>query len=91
MLEIDNMGLDSADIRFLRAIIHMHSGGPVGIETIASSISEDIGTIEEVVEPYLMQIGYIKRTPRGRTATRAAYDHLGIEYNETIDKQQKLL
>lgn len=92
MLEIDNMGLDSADIRFLKAIIEMHSGGPVGIETIASSISEDIGTIEEVVEPYLMQIGYVKRTPRGRIATKTAYDHLNIKYTgiET-DKQQKLL
>ncbi len=77
MLEVDNLGLDSSDRRFIKAIIEKHSGGPVGIETIAASISEDIGTIEEVIEPFLLQIGFIKRTNRGRVATEAAYEHLG--------------
>lgn len=79
LLEVDEVGLDSSDVRYLKAIIEKHSGGPVGIETIASTISEDIGTIEEVIEPYLMQIGFLKKTARGRTATRAAYRHLKIE------------
>lgn len=77
MLEIDDKGLDGLDKRLLEAIIEKHSGGPVGIETIASTISEDTGTLEDVVEPYLLQIGFLKRTPRGRVATPAAYSHLG--------------
>jgi Holliday junction DNA helicase RuvB len=80
MLEVDAMGLDSSDIRFLNTIIKMYGGGPVGIETIASSLSEDVGTLEDVIEPYLMQIGFVKRTPRGRMATKAAYTHLGIQF-----------
>ena len=91
MLDIDNLGLDSQDKRLLKAIIEKHSGGPVGIETLAASISEDIGTIEEVVEPFLLQIGFLKRTPRGRTATKAAYGHLGIKFVEENKNQQKLL
>ena len=78
MLEVDEVGLDSSDIRYLKSIIEKHDGGPVGIETIASTISKDIGTIEEVVEPYLMQIGFVKKTSRGRVATPAAYRHLKI-------------
>jgi Holliday junction DNA helicase RuvB len=78
LLEVDEVGLDSSDVRFLKSIIEKHSGGPVGIETIASTISEDIGTIEEVMEPYLMQIGFLKKTTRGRVATPAAYHHLKI-------------
>jgi Holliday junction DNA helicase RuvB len=78
MLEVDEVGLDSSDVRYLKAIIEKHNGGPVGIETIASTISEDIGTIEEVVEPYLMQIGFVKKTSRGRVATPTAYAHLKI-------------
>jgi len=78
MLEVDEVGLDSSDVRYIKAIIEKHNGGPVGIETIASTISEDIGTIEEVVEPYLMQIGFIKKTSRGRVATSSAYHHLKI-------------
>lgn len=78
MLEIDSMGLDTADKRYLLSVIEKHDGGPVGIETIAASISEDLGTVEDVIEPYLMQIGYLKRTPRGRVVTNAAYKHLGI-------------
>lgn len=92
MLEIDALGLDSSDIRFLKAIIEKHSGGPVGIETVASTISEDVGTIEEVLEPYLLQIGFLKRTPRGRVATQAAYLHLGLVFPESENKKQgKLL
>ena len=90
MLEVDSMGLDSSDRRFLKAIIEKHAGGPVGLETIGSTISEDIGTIEEVIEPYLLQIGFLKRTPRGRAATPAAYEHL----DKTPPKsspQQKLI
>jgi Holliday junction DNA helicase RuvB len=78
MLEIDHLGLDAADIRMLSTIIKMHSGGPVGIETIASTLSEDVGTLEDVIEPYLMQLGFVKRTPRGRVITAAAYQHLGL-------------
>lgn len=84
LLEVDALGLDSGDRRLLLAIIEKHGGGPVGIETIASSISEDIGTIEEVIEPYLLQIGFLKRTNRGRVATQAAYEHLKIRYNKDI-------
>jgi Holliday junction DNA helicase RuvB len=92
LLEVDSMGLDNNDIRYLKALIEKHSGGPVGVETMASTISEDISTIEDVVEPYLMQIGFIKRSPRGRIATKAAYDHLGIKFNEeNLSKNQKRL
>lgn len=77
LLEVDQLGLDSADKRLLLAIIDKFEGGPVGIETLAATISEDIGTIEEVLEPYLMQIGFLKRTSRGRVATEKAHQHLG--------------
>jgi Holliday junction DNA helicase RuvB len=80
MLEVDEMGLDPLDTRFIKAIIEKHNGGPVGIETIASTISEDTGTIEDIVEPYLLQIGFLKRTPRGRVATSASYNHLGLSF-----------
>jgi holliday junction DNA helicase RuvB len=90
LLEVDEVGLDSSDVRFLKAIIEKHSGGPVGIETIASTISEDIGTIEEVIEPYLMQIGFLKKTTRGRVATPAAYEHLKISPPKDSN-QQKLI
>jgi Holliday junction DNA helicase RuvB len=90
MLEVDEVGLDSSDIRYLKAIIQKHSGGPVGIETIAATISEDIGTIEEVIEPYLMQIGFLKKTARGRSATTVAYKHLNIQAPKAVS-QQKLL
>ncbi len=90
MLEVDHLGLDSSDIRFIKAIIEKHGGGPVGIETIAASISEDIGTIEEVLEPYLLQIGFLKRTSKGRIITKSAYEHLGIRFIED-QKQQNLL
>jgi Holliday junction DNA helicase RuvB len=91
MLSIDEMGLDDLDKRFLLAIIEKHSGGPVGVETIASTISEDSGTLEDVVEPYLLQIGFIKRSPRGRMATEHAYHHLHKETPKSTSSQQKLL
>lgn len=91
MLEIDNLGLDSLDRKLLFSIIEKHNGGPVGVETLASTISEDIGTLEEVVEPYLLQIGFLKRTTRGRVATKSAFEHLGIKFAEEDLKQQKLL
>ncbi len=91
MLEIDEKGLDSLDKRVLLAIIEKHSGGPVGVETVASTISEDTGTLEDVVEPYLLQLGFLKRTPRGRVATSAAYTHLNIPYKGDGKQEQKKL
>jgi len=79
LLEVDDMGLDSSDRRLLLTIIQKFSGGPVGIETIAAALSEDIGTIEEVLEPYLLQIGFIKRTTRGRVITSRSYAHLKMK------------
>ncbi len=78
MLEIDNMGLDAMDRRLLRLIIEQHKGGPVGIETLAASLSEQKDTLEDVYEPYLLQEGYLLRTPRGRTVTDKACYHLGL-------------
>lgn len=78
LLEIDDMGLDEIDKKMLLTIINKFDGGPVGLDTLAASIGEDSGTIEDVYEPYLLQIGYINRTPRGRIATNSAYRHFGI-------------
>ena len=80
-LEIDELGLDETDRRMLSTMINNFSGGPVGLETLAASIGEDKDTIEDMYEPYLMQIGFVARTPRGRIATPLAYEHLGMEYN----------
>ncbi len=77
-LEVDHLGLDEVDHKVLRAIIDKFDGGPVGLETIAASISEEADTIMDVYEPYLLQLGFIQRTPRGRVATRLAYEHLGL-------------
>ena len=79
-LDIDHLGLDNIDRRMLEAIIKFYSGGPVGLETLAATIGEESITIEDVYEPYLMQIGFLARTPRGRCATKLAYDHLGIPF-----------
>lgn len=79
-LEIDNMGLDSIDRRMLETIIKTYNGGPVGLETLAAAIGEETVTLEDVYEPYLMQIGFLSRTPRGRCVTAAAYEHLGLEF-----------
>ena len=81
-LEIDKIGLDNIDRLMLEAIIKKFAGGPVGVETLAATIGEDVTTIEDVYEPYLMQIGFINRTPRGRTATPDAYKHMGIAFPE---------
>lgn len=79
-LEIDNLGLDNIDRKILETIIYNYSGGPVGIESLASTIGEEAETLEDVYEPYLMQKGFIARTPRGRIVTQSAYEHLGIEF-----------
>ena len=79
-LEIDYLGLDPVDRRMLRAIIENYSGGPVGLETLAATIGEESVTLEDVYEPYLMQIGFLTRTPRGRCVTRKAYEHLHMDY-----------
>ena len=81
-LEIDDLGLDQVDRNILLTIINKYSGGPVGIETLAATTGEEMETIEDVYEPFLMQIGFIARTPRGRIALPAAYEHLNIEYNK---------
>ena len=79
LLEIDRIGLDDIDKKMLLTVINKFDGGPVGLETLAASIGEDSGTIEDVYEPYLLQIGFINRTPRGRVATKLAYEHFGIQ------------
>ena len=79
-LEIDELGLDMIDRKMLETIIQFYDGGPVGLETLAATVGEEAITLEDVYEPYLMQIGYLSRTPRGRCVTRLAYDHLGIPY-----------
>jgi len=89
LLGVDPFGLDGLDRRYLKNIIEKHGGGPVGVETIAASISEDTGTVEEVVEPYLLQLGFIKRTKSGRVATKSAYEHLGKKFKE--ENQKKLI
>ncbi|MEJ5245594.1 MAG: Holliday junction branch migration DNA helicase RuvB [Bacteroidota bacterium] len=81
-LDVDKYGLDEMDKRILQAIIYKFNGGPVGINTISVSVGEEPGTIEEVYEPFLIQQGFINRTPRGRTATKLAYEHLGASHNE---------
>lgn len=78
-LEIDELGLDETDRKMLRTIIEFYGGGPVGLETLAATVGEEAVTLEDVYEPYLMQLGYLSRTPRGRCATRLAYEHLGIK------------
>ena len=79
-LEVDKLGLDALDRRMLRSIIEFYGGGPVGLETLAATINEDAVTLEDVYEPYLLQQGFLTRTPRGRCVTRKTYNHLGIEY-----------
>lgn len=80
-LKVDENGLDQIDIQYLEALITKFNGGPVGAQTVATSIGEEVTTIEDVVEPYLLQEGFVKRTPRGRVATEKAYHHLHIEYD----------
>ena len=87
-LEIDELGLDNTDRRMLETIIKFYDGGPVGLETLAATIGEEAVTIEDVYEPYLMQIGFLSRTPRGRCVTRLAYEHLGIPMKRKNNSSQ---
>ena len=87
MLEVDHLGLDDIDRKVLSTIVEKFNGGPVGIETIAASISEESDTIMDVYEPYLLQLGFIARTPRGRVATRLAYEHLGLPFKGDREDQ----
>ena len=91
MLEVDNIGLDATDRRMLRSIIDYYDGGPVGLETLAATIGEESITLEDVYEPFLMQLGFLNRTPRGRCATKLAYDHLKIPFTVARDPQQQSL
>ena len=90
LLEVDVLGLDDIDRKILRTIIEKFEGGPVGLETIAACLSEESDTIMDVCEPYLLQLGFLERTPRGRVATRRAYEHLGLSYSPE-PKQPPLL
>lgn len=90
MLDVDRLGLDDIDRRVLSTIIEKFDGGPVGLDTIAAAISEEADTIMDVVEPYLLQLGFLDRTPRGRVATRLAYEHLGIAYHERPEQGRLL-
>jgi len=89
LLQVDPLGLDDVDRRVLKTIIEKYNGGPVGLNTIAASISEEQDTIMDVVEPYLLQLGFLDRTPQGRVATKSAYEHLGMKY--TQEGQPRLL
>ncbi len=82
MLEIDKLGLDGVDRRMMMSIIGHFDGGPVGLDTLAATIGEEPTTIEDVYEPYLMQLGFLNRTPRGRIVTKSGYEHFGVEYNK---------
>lgn len=90
MLEIDDLGLDNTDRRMLLSMIKHFNGGPVGLETLAAAIGEEAVTVEDVLEPYLMQIGFIARTPRGRIATTSAYEHLGLRKENSSDTQMSI-
>lgn len=81
-MDIDELGLDETDRGLLRALIEKFGGGPAGLETLAATINEDSNTIEDVYEPYLMQLGFIARTPRGRVCLKGAYEHMGMKMSE---------
>ena len=81
---MDHLGLDDVDVRYLKGIIDRFKGGPVGLEAIASSIQEEPMTLEDVYEPYLLKIGFINRTPRGRVVTEKAYAHLGYDHQSNL-------
>jgi Holliday junction DNA helicase RuvB len=78
-MEVDSYGLDERDAKLLKTIIEKYDGGPVGLSTISAAINEERDSIEEIIEPYLLQIGFLNRTPRGRMATRLAYEHFGLD------------
>jgi len=88
LLAVDDLGLNSSDRKFLKILIEKFNGGPVGLKTMTAALSEEEATIEEVIEPYLIQLGLLERTARGRIATKASYEHLGFDFKE---KQEKLL
>ena len=90
LLEVDSLGLDSMDRRVLQAIIDKFDGGPVGVESLAAAVSEESGTLEDVVEPYLIQQGFIMRTPRGRVVTKHAYLHFGLPVPESSNNPDQL-
>jgi holliday junction DNA helicase RuvB len=90
MLDIDHLGLDDIDRRILRSIVEKFGGGPVGIDTLAAAISEETDTLMDVYEPYLIQLGFLQRTPRGRIATEGAYTHLGIAAPALFNRQPAL-
>lgn len=89
-MEIDELGLDETDRSFLRALIEKFNGGPAGLETLAATINEDADTIEDIYEPYLLQLGFIARTPRGRVCLKGGYEHMGVSMTEKIKKQISL-
>ncbi|MCD6289519.1 MAG: Holliday junction branch migration DNA helicase RuvB [Anaerolineae bacterium] len=90
LLEVDELGLDYLDHKVLEALIYKFGGGPVGLETLAAAVSEESDTLMDVVEPYLLQLGFLDRTPRGRVATRRAYEHLGLPYPERPEQPSLL-
>lgn len=89
-MEIDELGLDETDRNLLRALIEKFNGGPAGLETLAATINEDVNTIEDVYEPYLLQLGFIARTPRGRMCLKGGYEHMGMKMSESAKKQMSL-
>lgn len=89
-MEVDELGLDETDRNLLRALIEKFGGGPAGLETLAATINEDVNTIEDVYEPYLLQLGFIARTPRGRVCLKGGYEHMGIAMTDTARKQLSL-
>jgi len=85
---IDNLGLDNVDRKVLKAIIEFYEGGPVGVESLSATLNEEVDTIVDIVEPFLLKIGFLKRTPRGREATKLAYEHFGIKDNKKIKEKE---
>ncbi|RLB24876.1 MAG: Holliday junction branch migration DNA helicase RuvB, partial [Deltaproteobacteria bacterium] len=90
LLEVDHKGLDKMDRHILSTIIEKFDGGPIGLESLSAAVSEEKDTLEDVYEPFLIQCGYIKRTPRGRVATKRAYKHLGLPIDKNDDLQKRL-
>ncbi len=89
-MEIDELGLDETDRNLLRALIEKFGGGPAGLDTLAATINEDVNTIEDVYEPYLLQLGFIARTPRGRVCLKGGYEHMGLRMPETLKRQMSV-
>ena len=90
-LEVDALGLDSIDRLLMQTIIRNYGGGPVGLETLAAAVGEEAITLEDVCEPFLMQIGFLSKTPRGRIITKRGYEHMGYEYTGDIGNQPEQL